>query len=163
MITRIVGDALDAALLLAGLWSSVRRAIAVGWRAAPGDLLGRIVLAGCGVPRGGSVVAVPGAGQARLIADPRLGRYLDAVPLRPFAQTLGGCVLSREPIPPAIVRHELVHVRQWASLGPLFLPLYAASSAKALLAGRDRYLDNAFEQAARRAEPEPGAQSGSVA
>jgi hypothetical protein len=154
MITRILGDAVDAGLVLVALGSAIRRTVAAAWRAAPGDLLGRLVLACCGVPRGGSILAVPGSGKAMLVADPRLGRYLDAVPLRPFAQTLGGYVISREPIPPAIVRHELVHVRQWARLGPLFLPLYGASSARAILAGRDRYRDNAFERAARRAEGE---------
>jgi hypothetical protein len=153
MITRFVGGVVDGLLLAARMLAGGRGAVSAAWR-APGDAMGRAVLAGCGVPADGATVAVPGAGEATLVADPRLGRYLDAAPLRPYAPTLGGYVLSREPIPPPIVRHELVHVRQWARLGPLYLPLYGAASLRAMLAGGDRYRDNAFEVAARAAEPE---------
>ena len=78
----------------------------------------------------------------------------DPVPLKPYAQTLGRYVLSREPLPDGTIRHELEHVDQWTRLGPLFLPVYGAASFIAIIAGRNRYLDNIFEIAARAREPE---------
>ena len=104
------------------------------------------------MPAGGRAIAVDVLGTAIVIEHPGLARYLDAVPLRPLAQTLGPFVLARGPLPDAVVRHELVHVRQWARFGPLFLPLYGASSLLALVVGGDPYRDNAFERSARHAE-----------
>lgn len=131
------------------------------WRAAPGDALGRlaVALAGARSVRPATIRGADGepAGEALVHEDPRLGRFLDAIPMRPSAVTFGRHVLARGPIPEATVRHELEHVRQWALLGPLFLPLYLADSVRLQLAGRDRYRDNRFEAAARRREtPDPG-------
>ncbi len=156
MLTRIAGDAVEAVLLVSRLVRATRRWSASAWRMFPGDALGRLVIALCGAQPTGRTVDAPGGGTATLVADPRLALYLDAAPLRPYAQTLGAFVLSREPLPEATVRHELVHVRQWARLGPLFLPLYGAGSLRAMLRGGDPYRDNVFEIAARAAEPEAG-------
>jgi hypothetical protein len=132
------------------------------WRALPGDLLGFVVLAGCRVERRPRPVPVIGedcrlVGMAAVVEDPRLGRFLDAVLLRPTAMTLGRYVLARETLAEPTVRHELEHARQWAALGPLFLPAYVAASAGAVLRGGDRYRDNRFERAARvREAARPG-------
>ncbi len=153
-----------------GVSAAVGRAIGAAWRALPGDLLGRVVLNASHVPaRSGRVVSrtmhAP-SGEATLVEDPRLALFLDAVPLRPYAMTLGRYILARGSLPDPIVRHELEHVRQWSRLGPLFLPLYLADSALHVLSGGDRYLDNRFERTARARErpadqptalsPEPG-------
>lgn len=45
--------------------------------------------------------------------------------------------------------HERVHVAQYERWGPLFFAAYAASSLWQLARGRDPYLDNHFEVAAR--------------
>lgn len=127
------------------------------WRALPGDLLGFAVLVGCRVERRPRRVAVLD-GERRLmcvasvVQDPRLGRFLDAVPLQPRAVTLGRYVLARDPLDESTVRHELEHVRQWSALGPLFLPGYLAASLGAVLRGGHRYRDNRFERAARARE-----------
>src|SRR5207302_1558604 len=102
------------------------------------------------VPRPNAPMAPP----VLLVEDPRASLYLDNVPLKPYAQTLGRYVLSRERLPDSIIRHELEHVRQWSRLGPLYLPLYGLASFVAILAGRNRYLDNTFEVAARARETE---------
>jgi hypothetical protein len=47
--------------------------------------------------------------------------------------------------------HERAHVRQYERFGPLFLPLYAASSLWAALRGGRMYWDNHFERQARDA------------
>lgn len=123
----------------------------LAWRALPGDLMGLLVMRACGGLRVTRRVDIDGV-QALLVEDPRAGRYLDHVPLRPFAQTLGRIVLAREPIPDATVRHEVQHVRQWQVLGPLFLALYGLESLRATLAGGHRYRDNGFERSARARE-----------
>jgi hypothetical protein len=152
------------------LIAAVRRATGAAWRALPGDLLGRVVLNACQVPaRSGRLVPRGGlapSGEATLVEDPRLALFLDVVPLRPGAVTLGRYILARGPLAGPVVRHELEHVRQWSGLGPLFLPLYLAESALQMLRGGDRYLDNRFERVARARErpatqptalsPEPG-------
>jgi hypothetical protein len=125
------------------------------WRALPGDLTGRAVLAlaGVGVTRR---LAVDGIGRVDLAEDRRLGRWLDAVPRTPTAMTFGRVVLAREPLSAELVAHESEHVRQWSVLGPLFLPIYLAASIEAVLRGGDRYRANRLEEAAfeagRRAE-----------
>lgn len=48
--------------------------------------------------------------------------------------------------------HEHAHVRQYERWGPLFFPLYIASSAVELLGGGDPYLGNVFERQARASE-----------
>jgi hypothetical protein len=122
------------------------------WRALPGDLLGLLVMRGCGIAgptrevRAGDVSAV-------LVEDPRVGRWFDRNLVPVTAQTLGRYVLSRGPVPPHILAHECEHIRQWQRFGPFFLALYGGSSAVALARGRKPYWDNHFEAAARsRAE-----------
>jgi len=117
------------------------------WRALPGDLIGRAVLRLARVPVT-RTVAVDGVGRVDLAEDPRLGRWLDAIPRTPTAMTFGRIVLAREPLSDAVVAHEAEHVRQWTALGPLYLPAYLAASAEAALRGGDRYRANRFEAAA---------------
>lgn len=60
------------------------------------------------------------------------------------ANTIGQVVISTRPdTSPALLAHEVVHVRQAERLGPLFVPLYA------FLAARYGYRDHPFERAAR--------------
>ena len=69
------------------------------------------------------------------------------------AITFGHVVLSvKEPIPERVLDHELVHVRQYEKLGPLFLPAYWAASLIAMIRGRHFYRDNLFEVHARHSE-----------
>lgn len=51
-----------------------------------------------------------------------------------------------------ILSHELVHVRQYMKLGPLFLPLYGLFYLviRAFIPGSNGYYDNPFEVGARR-------------
>jgi hypothetical protein len=65
------------------------------------------------------------------------------------AITFGHVVLSAGPASRALMAHELVHVRQYERLGPLFLPAYLLASAWAWLKGGRAYADNAFERRAR--------------
>ena len=95
MITRIVADLIDVWLALA-TW---RRRAADLWLALPGDVIGLTVMRLCGglrptraVPRPNAPAAPP----ALLVEDPRAALYLDNVPLRPYAQTLGRYILARE-------------------------------------------------------------------
>ncbi len=126
------------------------------WRALPGDILGRAMvrLAGVDVTRR---VDVEGIGRVDLVEDPRLARWLDSVPRRPTAMTFGGVVVARQPLSDALIRHEAEHVRQWAALGPLFLPAYLAASVVARSQGGDRYRGNPLEVAAFAAEDGPRA------
>ena len=165
MITRIWADLLDLWLAVQRLWVRFGPQLAQvlaplipparnAWRTLPGDLIGLAIMRLCGGLTPTREIPRPDGPPALLVEDPRAGRYLDHVPLRPYAQTLGRYILAREQLPDAIVRHELEHVRQWSRLGPLFLPVYGAASVVAILAGRNRYLDNSFEVAARAQEPE---------
>jgi hypothetical protein len=68
----------------------------------------------------------------------------------PFrAMTLGQVVLSLDALDDDTLRHELVHVRQFETLGVLFLPAYLLASAWAVIRGRHFYRDNFFEADAR--------------
>lgn len=66
------------------------------------------------------------------------------------AITFGHVVLSVDELDLDTLDHELVHVRQYETWGPLFVPAYLLASARAKLVGRHYYRDNAFEVAARR-------------
>jgi hypothetical protein len=158
VITRIWADLYDIWLALAPRLGPRLGPLAARvrefWRTAPGDLIGRAVLRACGDVQPTREVPLPAGPPALLAEDPRLARYLDNVPLTPYAQTLGRYIVARERLPDSIIRHELEHVRQWSRLGPLYLPAYGASSFIAILAGRHRYFDNIFEIAARSREPE---------
>lgn len=157
MITRIWADLID-------LWLAVRRTAAPLqplrdparniWRALPGDLQARAIMRLCGGLKPTREVPRADGPPALLVEDPRAGRYLDNVPLKPYAQTLGRYVLARERMPDGIIRHELEHVEQWTRLGPFFLPVYGAASLIASLAGKNHYADNIFEIAARSRERE---------
>ena len=161
MIIRIVADVIDLWLAAGRAWRATLRAWPSGaraWRSWPGDAMGRLIMAACGGLRPNRFVRYPDAddplaGQtAWLVEDARAALYLDHVPLRPYAQTLGRIVIAREQLPDAIVRHELEHVRQWSSLGPAFLLAYGLESVRAMLAGGDRYRDNRFERQAAAQE-----------
>ena len=66
------------------------------------------------------------------------------------AMTMGHVVLSvKEPISDDVLEHELVHVRQYETLGPFFLPMYWLASLAAIVRGRHFYRDNLFEAQAR--------------
>lgn len=65
------------------------------------------------------------------------------------AITLGHVVLSVDDIGDEMMRHELVHVRQYERWGPLMLPAYLGASVAAAARGRHYYRDNRFEIAAR--------------
>jgi hypothetical protein len=164
MITRIWADLIDTWLAVQRAWlvlaplrsraKPLRRPAQDLWRTLPGDLQGRAIMLLCGGLSPSREVARPNGPPALLVEDPRAGRYLDHVPLKPYAQTLGRYVIARETLPDTIVRHELEHVDQWTRLGPLFLPAYGAASFVAILAGRHRYFDNLFEIVARSRETE---------
>jgi hypothetical protein len=125
------------------------------WRALPGDLLGLVVMRGCGIDGPTREVASGGV-TAVVVEDPRIERWFRAHLIPVQAQTLGHFVFSRGPMPPEILAHECEHIRQWSRFGPFYLPLYFGSSALASLRGRRPYWDNAFEAAARRrADSEP--------
>jgi hypothetical protein len=119
------------------------------WRTLPGDLLGLVVMRGCGV-HGPTRMVEAGDVTAILVEDPRIGRWFDThvMPIR--AQTLGRYVLSRGPVPADILAHECEHIRQWERYGPFYLALYAGASAAAVLRRKQPYWDNHFEAAARR-------------
>ena len=69
------------------------------------------------------------------------------------AMTLGHVVLGRNARALEATRaHERVHVRQYESWGPFFLPAYFLAGACALVMGRHPYFDNRFELEARQAE-----------
>ena len=69
------------------------------------------------------------------------------IPFR--AITLGHVILGTDQATLDAARdHEHVHVRQYETWGPLFLPAYVASSAWQLICGRRCYRDNWFERQA---------------
>jgi len=118
------------------------------WRAFPGDLMGLMVMRGCGIDaptrqvRSGDVTAV-------MVEDPRVERWfrIHLMPVR--AQTVGRHVFAREPVSAEVLAHECEHIRQWERFGPFFLVVYLCSSAIAFLRGGRPYWDNHFEAAAR--------------
>ena len=144
MFFRYLGGLTDA-------WLAVARFGRKAWRALPGDLMGLLVMRACGIP-GITREVEQGGLSAAMVEHPNAGRYLDRgfMPIR--AQTLGHYIFAREVLSAQDVEHELEHVRQWARLGPLFLPAYAASSLGALMRRRHPYWSNRFEVAARRRE-----------
>lgn len=151
MVLNWVALILDAWLALTGRLSRILTShgrLRGWWRLLPGDLLGRVVMHGCGIP---APTREHDAGDVRavLVEDGRVRLWfrVHAIPVE--AQTLGRYVFSRGPIADVTLAHECEHIRQWQRFGPLFLPLYFASSAVAVLRGRRPYWDNGFESAAR--------------
>ncbi len=62
------------------------------------------------------------------------------------AMTLGHTILGQSRPTLEVVReHEHVHVRQYETWGPLFLPLYLGASLVLWMRKKDPYLDNPFE------------------
>lgn len=118
------------------------------WRCLPGDLLGRFVMFGCGIPAPAREQDM-GDVKAVIVEDARVGLWFRAHVMHIEAQTLGRYVFSRSLLPPHTLAHEVEHIRQWERFGPLFLPAYFGSSAVALFRGRRSYWDNRFEVSAR--------------
>lgn len=97
---------------------------------------------------GGTVSFVSGIIEAEGgILAPILSRICSCFPID--AITVGHVILgcSRESIIRCRV-HERIHVRQFERWGPIFPFLYLASSAIAIMRGRDPYRSNIFEQEA---------------
>lgn len=62
------------------------------------------------------------------------------------ALTLGHVVVARDDRALETTRpHERVHVRQYETWGPLFVPAYLAASLAAVMRGRHFYFGNRFE------------------
>ena len=116
--------------------------------ALPNTLVGLILLP-LALVRGGRVRLNDGVLE---LSGPALSWLLrHGVPIRGGARamTLGHVVLGRdETCLEDCGDHERVHVRQYETWGPLFLPAYFASSLIALLRGEDPYLGNRFEREA---------------
>jgi hypothetical protein len=129
-------------------WLALAREVRRAWRALPGDLLGRVVMRGCGIDAPTREVA-SGDVTAVLVEDPRVALWFRAHLIPVKAQTLGHFVLARDVVSEDVLAHECEHIRQWSRFGPLYLPLYFGSSALAWLRGRRPYWDNVFETAAR--------------
>ena len=120
---------------------TLRRIAAYVW-ASPNTLLG-VFLGILLLPFGGTVRIVRGA--VEFAAGVPLALRFEAI-------TFGHVIIGVTQRALATAReHEHVHVRQYETWGPLFLPAYAASSAWQLMRGRRMYYDNYFEREARRA------------
>lgn len=129
----------------------LRRGASVIW-ALPNTILG-LVLTVAALCTGGRAAVVNGVVEAHGGAVAFMLRRL--VPIRggASAMTLGHVVAGRDRECLERTRaHERVHVRQYETWGPLFLPAYLAATLVAAARGRHYYLDNHFERAAR--EPE---------
>lgn len=74
------------------------------------------------------------------------------------AITLGHVVLSLGDISDEMMRHELVHVRQYERWGVFLLPAYLIASVAAMSRGGHYYRDNRFEVAARSPEDDDSEQ-----
>ncbi len=72
------------------------------------------------------------------------------------AITFGHVVLCVDEISDDVFAHERVHVRQYETWGPFFLPAYLVASFWTRLRGKHHYRDNPFEIAARRGAGRPG-------
>jgi hypothetical protein len=119
--------------------------------ASPTTLIG-IALAAASLRRG-HVAIVDGVIEAH---SPFLNRALGS--LTPLARgadamTLGHVVIGRDARALEFTRaHERIHVRQYESWGPLFVPAYLLAGIWAFLRGGHPYFDNRFERQARLAE-----------
>jgi hypothetical protein len=97
----------------------------------------------------GRVRIVDGAIEAHGPLLELLLRCCIPIPGGAAAITLGHVILG---VDAAVLEHarahERVHVRQYETWGPLFIPAYLAASLWMLILGRDAYFDNCFERAA---------------
>jgi hypothetical protein len=122
------------------------RLAAYAW-ASPNTLIGLffgflMVLFGAEPRRQRGVAEFSGGWFGSLIASPAL-----RIPFR--AITFGHVILAADPATLDSARdHEHIHVQQYETWGPLFLPAYVASSAWQLVCGRRCYRDNWFERQA---------------
>ena len=65
------------------------------------------------------------------------------------AITFGHVILVVGDLDEATLAHELVHVRQYGTWGPFFIPAYIVASGIAAGRGAHPYRDNHFERQAR--------------
>lgn len=115
--------------------------------AGPATLVGLLVLAA--TARRATVRLVDGAIEAHGPALAWALAHLTVLPGGVSAVTLGHVVLGRDAATLCVTRaHERVHVRQYETWGPFFLPAYVVASGWALLTGRHFYFDNPFEREA---------------
>jgi hypothetical protein len=118
--------------------------------ASPNTLLGLL----CGI--GGKARLVDGVIEihgplARFVLN-RMGPCRGAA-----AMTLGHVVIGQDQHCLDSSRsHERIHVRQYESFGPFFIPIYFWCSFHAWRTGRDHYRDNFFEVEAYDNDPYPG-------
>jgi len=85
------------------------------------------------------------------VAGGCFGVWISRLPVswRLYAVTLGHVIVGVSPDSLSVHRrHEHVHVRQYERWGPMFIPVYLASSLVQWLRGRDPYRDNCFEREA---------------
>jgi hypothetical protein len=116
-----------------------------------------MVLTACALSTGGRATIRDGVIETRGGAATFLLRHLTLLPGGASAMTVGHVVLGRDMHNLDRTRtHERVHVRQYETWGPFFLPAYLAASVIALTRGRHYYRDNPFEEAARAGEGRPG-------
>lgn len=118
---------------------------------SPVTLLG-LLIAGLARLSGGSAKVIDGTveawgGLAAWMIESGLRRKVSCM-------TLGHVIIGINDEYLARARsHEHVHVRQYERWGPLFVPLYLASSLIAWFQGKHYYRDNVFEQEAYRLFP----------
>jgi hypothetical protein len=76
---------------------------------------------------------------------------LNKTPIGASALTLGHTILGRDEQALDLSRdHEHIHVRQYGTWGPFFLPAYFGASLILWLRGKHAYWDNPFETQAYR-------------
>ena len=130
--------------------SPPRRLWQYAW-ASPATLLG-LAVGAMAVACGATARRVDGVLE---IAGGKLAQSAARWPVarRFCALTLGHVVIGRDHgVLDSCRVHEQAHVEQYERWGPVFLVLYAASSAWEGLKGNSPYLDNHFERQARAAE-----------
>lgn len=116
--------------------------------ASPNTLLGFIAL-GAAIATGGTARPHSGILEVHGGVLPWLLRHCAALPGGAQAVTLGHIVLARDNQSLSQTRsHERIHVHQYERWGPFFLPAYLLASFLLILARRDAYRENPFEQEA---------------
>lgn len=128
---------------------SLRRLLTYGW-VLPNTLLG-LIMVPAALLSGGRARRVEGVLEVHGRAVAWLLRH--GVPLHggAVALALGHVVLGRDAAALARSRaHERVHVRQYETWGPLFIPAYLVAGLAAYVRGGHPYQDNPFEREARQ-------------
>lgn len=121
--------------------NAATRLAAYAW-ASPNTLLGLLL----------GLAVLPWGGRARIVRGAVEFSAGIALRVRFDAICFGHAIIGVSDAKLAAARdHEHVHVRQYETWGPFFLPAYAVSSAWQLLRGRSIYHDNYFERQARQA------------